>query len=123
MKELVSRKQLNAWAFQNQLHIFGKIHALMHDPYIKDISCDGINIPIFLYHSKYRNIETSISFEEEEFNSFVIRLCQRSGKQIFIGEPMVASNSIVTFVLNGGVEENIRLHVQKITVDAWIDVL
>lgn len=68
---------------------YEKIHALTLDPHIEDISCDGINIPIFLYHAKYRNIITNISFEEVELNSFVIKLCQRSGKQISVGKPMV----------------------------------
>ncbi|WP_406657155.1 type II/IV secretion system ATPase subunit [Methanolobus sp. ZRKC2] len=66
-----------------------RIHSLMLDPNIEDISCDGVDIPVFLYHNKYRNIKTNISFGEEELNSLVIKLCQRSGKHISISEPMV----------------------------------
>jgi flagellar protein FlaI len=66
-----------------------RINTLMLDPYIEDISCDGINIPVFMYHNKYRNIKTNISFAEEELNSLVIKLCQKSGKHISISEPMV----------------------------------
>jgi flagellar protein FlaI len=61
----------------------------MLDPFIEDISCDGVDIPIYLYHMKYLNIETNISFSEEKLNSFVITLCQRSGKHISISEPLV----------------------------------
>lgn len=68
---------------------FGRINALLMDPYIEDISCDGVDIPIYLYHMKYLNIETNISFNEEKLNSFVITLCQRSGKHISISEPLV----------------------------------
>lgn len=68
---------------------YGKINALMKDQYIEDISCDGVNIPIFLYHRKYHNIPTNISFEEKELNSFIIKIVQRSGKHISLGEPMV----------------------------------
>lgn len=68
---------------------FGPINGLMLDQFIEDISCDGIEIPIFLYHSKYRNIKTNISFEEHKLNSFVINLCQKSGKHISIGDPMI----------------------------------
>lgn len=68
---------------------FGRINALMMDPYIEDISCDGVDIPIYLYHMKYLNIKTNISFNEEKLNSFVITLCQRSGKHISISEPLV----------------------------------
>ncbi|MEZ5333877.1 MAG: hypothetical protein R2741_00830 [Methanolobus sp.] len=66
-----------------------RINSLMIDPNIEDISCDGIGIPIFMYHNKYRNIKTNISFVEEELNSLVIKLCQKSGKHISISEPMV----------------------------------
>jgi flagellar protein FlaI len=66
-----------------------RINSLMLDPGIEDISCDGIDIPVFMYHNKYRNIKTNISFSEEELNSLVIKLCQKSGKHISVGEPMV----------------------------------
>nr|WP_321498736.1 type II/IV secretion system ATPase subunit [uncultured Methanolobus sp.] len=66
-----------------------RINSLMLDPGIEDISCDGIEIPVFMYHNKYRNIKTNISFSEEELNSLVIKLCQKSGKHISVGEPMV----------------------------------
>ena len=68
---------------------YEKIDPLLLDPRIEDISCDGVGVPVFLYHTKYRNIITNIVFEELELNSFVIKMCQKSGKQISIGEPMV----------------------------------
>jgi flagellar protein FlaI len=68
---------------------YESIHPLMLDPYIEDISCDGVNVPVYLYHIKYHNIMTNISFSEERLNSLVIKLCQKSGKQISIGEPLV----------------------------------
>jgi len=68
---------------------FGKLDALMHDSTIEDISCNGFDIPIYLYHKKYLNIPTSVVFEEDELDSFIIRLAQRSGKHISIAEPMV----------------------------------
>jgi len=68
---------------------FGKLDALMHDSTIEDISCNGFDIPIYLYHKTYLNIPTSVIFEEDELDSFIIRLAQRSGKHISIAEPMV----------------------------------
>jgi flagellar protein FlaI len=68
---------------------YEKINPLLSDSQIEDISCDGVGLPVFLYHTKYRNIMTNIVFEELELNSFVIKMCQKSGKQISIGEPMV----------------------------------
>jgi flagellar protein FlaI len=69
---------------------YGRIDILMHDDGIEDISCDGPKTPIFLYHRKYEAIETNIYFNgEEELNSFIIKLCQISGKQISIYSPIV----------------------------------
>lgn len=66
---------------------FGRIDPLMRDTEIEDISCSGPNIPVYLYHRKYENIKTNIMFEEEELNSFVFLLAQRSGKNISIAKP------------------------------------
>ena len=69
---------------------YGRIDILMHDDGIEDVSCDGPEPPIFIHHRKYEAIETNIHFEEEqELNSFVVRLCQVSGKQISIFSPIV----------------------------------
>jgi flagellar protein FlaI len=68
---------------------FGKIDPLMHDNRIEDVSSNGFDIPIYLYHKKYTNIPTNISFKENDLNSYVIRLAQRCGKHISVAEPMV----------------------------------
>ena len=69
---------------------YGKIDILMHDDGIEDISCDGPETPIFIHHRKFEAIESNIYFDSEpELNSFLVRLCQISGKQISIFSPIV----------------------------------
>lgn len=68
---------------------WGRIEALMKDPYLEDISCDGNRVPLFLYHRKYRNVKTNIMFESDVLNSLAISLAQRSGKHISTGTPML----------------------------------
>ncbi|MCZ7357846.1 MAG: ATPase, T2SS/T4P/T4SS family [Candidatus Methanoperedens sp.] len=68
---------------------FGKIDPLMHDNRIEDVSANGHDIPIYLYHKKYANIPTNIYYNEKELTSYVIRLAQRCGKHISIAEPMI----------------------------------
>ena len=68
---------------------WSRIDALMKDPQLEDISCDGNGIPLFLYHRKYRNIKTNITFESDVLNSLAITLAQRSGKHISTGSPML----------------------------------
>ncbi|WP_319580379.1 type II/IV secretion system ATPase subunit [uncultured Methanospirillum sp.] len=68
---------------------WGRINALMMDPWIEDISCDGDNIPIFLFHRKEQNIKTNIQFETEALVSLAITLAQRSGKHISSASPLI----------------------------------
>lgn len=69
---------------------YGPIDVLMTDEQVEDISCDGIDIPIFIYHSKYESIRTNVRFKEEErLNSFIIQLGQRCGKQVSVSNPIL----------------------------------
>jgi archaeal flagellar protein FlaI len=68
----------------------GPIHAVMVDPNIEDISCDGAAQPLFIFHRQYESIPSTIRFTgEAELDGFVIRLAQRSGKAISISEPIL----------------------------------
>ncbi|MCK4269037.1 MAG: hypothetical protein KAW93_01005, partial [Methanogenium sp.] len=50
----------------------GMIDAIMHDKYIEDISCDGLNSPIFVYHSNYESLHTNVRYTSAaELDSFV----------------------------------------------------
>jgi flagellar protein FlaI len=67
-----------------------KLEVLMRDPNIEDISCDGSNVPIFLYHRRYGSLKGNIQFDDEdELSAFVIKLAQKCGKHISIAEPML----------------------------------
>ena len=69
---------------------YGKIDPIMKDSNIEDISCDGSNVPIFLFHRKYGSLKSNIIFnDEEELSFFVVRLAQKCGKHISIAEPML----------------------------------
>ncbi|MFW5902524.1 MAG: type II/IV secretion system ATPase subunit [archaeon] len=67
-----------------------KIEPLMHDPSIEDVSCDGVNIPIYIYHKQYGSIKTNIVYKNnEKLDNFVTKLAQRTGKHISISEPLL----------------------------------
>jgi flagellar protein FlaI len=69
---------------------YGKIDALMFDPFAEDISCGGVNKPIYLWHRKYENIKTNLIFQdEEELDDFVTRVVHREGRHISIAHPIV----------------------------------
>jgi archaeal flagellar protein FlaI len=69
---------------------YGKIDGLICDQMIEDISCLGINKPIYIYHRKYANAKTNIAFtDEEELDDFVTRIVHRQGKHVSIAHPIV----------------------------------
>lgn len=70
---------------------YGKIDPLMKDDAIEDISCDGVNVPIHIYHRDYYNLKTNLSFQEEGINSFVNILAEKSGDHLSYAEPVVES--------------------------------
>ena len=70
---------------------YERIDPIMKDLNIEDISCDGSNIPIFVYHRKYQNIKSNLSFESNKLDSFVMKLAQNCEKQISIGDPLINS--------------------------------
>lgn len=68
----------------------GKIEALLRDPYIEDLSCDGVNVNLFVLHSKYGPLRTNVVFSDNhELNSFVMKLAQRCGKYVSFSQPYV----------------------------------
>ena len=85
-----SRERIQYYLERNYLG-YGKIDALMQDNRIEDISCNGVDIPIFLFHQKYQNIKTNISFREAELNSMVVKLAQRGGRHISVAMPIVSA--------------------------------
>ncbi len=69
---------------------FGPIDVIMKDPDPEDISCDGVNIPIYVFHRKYGSMKSNVKFEtSDELDNYVIWLAQRSGKHISVADPML----------------------------------
>jgi len=83
------RDKIYYYVFQEFMG-YGKIDILMHDEGIEDISCDGTEIPIFIFHKDFESIRTNIFFKDtDELDSFVVKLSQMCGKQISVYEPIV----------------------------------
>jgi flagellar protein FlaI len=69
---------------------YGKIDPLMHDHMIEDISCDGPETPIYIWHRKYESLPTNVVFENgNDLDPFTVRLAYLSGKHISIANPML----------------------------------
>ncbi|HEV2318003.1 MAG TPA: type II/IV secretion system ATPase subunit [Thermoplasmata archaeon] len=69
---------------------FGPIDVLIADPQIEDISCDGVDVPLFIFHSRFESVKTSVQFaEEEHLNSFIVMLGQRCTKAVSVSNPIL----------------------------------
>ena len=69
---------------------YQKIEGLIRDEYIEDISCDGVGVPIYVFHKKYQSIKTKLVYkDDDELNSFIVYISQKCGKQISVAEPIL----------------------------------
>jgi flagellar protein FlaI len=69
---------------------FGTIDPLMRDPNIEDISCDGVNKPVYIWHRNHESIETNLSFENDELlDNLVVKLVHMAGKHVSSAFPIV----------------------------------
>lgn len=67
-----------------------EIEPLMQDPNIEDISCDGVDTPLYVIHRRFGSIKTSVSFKTmEELREFVVKLAERSGRYVSYAEPIL----------------------------------
>ncbi|MGC8969041.1 MAG: type II/IV secretion system ATPase subunit [Conexivisphaera sp.] len=87
---------------------FGKIDVMMRDPYIEDVSCDGVGVPVYVWHKDFESIRSNVSFDsQEELNSVVLRLAYVSGRSVSLANPILDATlpdgSRVNAVLGGQV--------------------
>ncbi len=69
---------------------FGKIDPLMRDPNIEDISCDGVNKSVYIWHRTFESIETNVQFENDEvLDNLVVKLVHMAGKHVSSAFPIV----------------------------------
>ncbi len=74
---------------KRNLNGYGKIDPLMYDELLEDISCNGHNLPVYVHHRYYGSIPTSIRFESDELNKFVLKLSQKADKQVSLTSPLL----------------------------------
>ncbi|MGA9839926.1 MAG: type II/IV secretion system ATPase subunit [Thermoplasmata archaeon] len=69
---------------------YGIVDVPMTDTEVEDISCDGVGIPLYIYHRKYGSIRSNLKFHSsKQLDDYVIWLAQRSGKHISVASPIL----------------------------------
>ncbi|XRH75137.1 MAG: type II/IV secretion system ATPase subunit [Candidatus Methanosuratincola verstraetei] len=69
---------------------FERIDPMMRDHFIEDISCDGVGIPLYVWHREWESIPTNVMYDDPEtLNRAVVRLAYKCGRHISIGNPIL----------------------------------
>ncbi len=69
---------------------YGPIDIPMIEAGVEDLSCDGVDVPLYIYTRQYGSIQSNIKFTTaEELDTFVVWLAQKCGKHISVAEPML----------------------------------
>lgn len=67
-----------------------EIESMMHDPYIEDIGCNGLNTPVFIVHKRFGSIETDLVYSDGSMlTDFVVKLSERCGRYISYAVPLL----------------------------------
>ena len=90
MKKLTQRqlRQLLYYLVRDIIR-YSRIDPLKHDVNVEDIHCVGYDQPIFVNHSKFGLMVTTIRFPNQELDSFVNNLAEDAGKGISKRNPDV----------------------------------
>ena len=68
----------------------GRIEPLMRDHMVEEISCDGTNIPLYIWHREFESIPSNILFQKDkELNNFARKMAYMCGKHASLANPIV----------------------------------
>ncbi|MBW6461521.1 MAG: type II/IV secretion system ATPase subunit [DPANN group archaeon] len=70
----------------------GALQPILNDSQIEDISCDGVGIPMYIFHRdpKLGSLQSNIIFKtHQELDTLVMRIAQKCGRSISMAEPLL----------------------------------
>ncbi len=69
---------------------YGPLQGIIEDPEIEDISCNGVDMPIYVWHRRFESIPTNIMFTSHQaLNDFIVKLAHKSAKHISSAQPVL----------------------------------
>ncbi|PUA32826.1 MAG: type II secretory protein [Zestosphaera tikiterensis] len=79
-----------AYYLARDLSGYGVLDPLLRDPHVEDITCDGVEIPVYVFHDMYEWLETNVVFTDvTSLEKVVRRLALRSGQEPTVARPIV----------------------------------
>jgi flagellar protein FlaI len=87
--EKAQREKFSYYLKRDMLGL-GKIEPFFHDASIEDISCDGIAIPVYVYHNRHGSLRTSVMYgNAKELDESILRIAQKCEMDISVAEPVL----------------------------------
>ena len=75
---------------QRELIGLGQADAVLRDPFIEDVSCNGHRVPIYVFHRVFGSMKTNVVYPDEALlNKYIQKLAQVSGKHVSIYQPIL----------------------------------
>ncbi len=73
---------------------YGPIDAILRDPEIEDVSCDGVGSAVYVYHARFESMRTNVVFADESaLNGYVVRLAQRCARSVSGARPLLDAST------------------------------
>ena len=71
---------------------YGKLDPVMKDTMTEDISVDGPDIPMYIYHRHHGSIRSNVVFDQQELDALIYKLAQRAGRHISLSKPLLSAS-------------------------------
>jgi flagellar protein FlaI len=69
---------------------FGPLNIVFEDDRIEDISCNGVNVPVYVYHRDFESLPTNVVFTTRKaLDDYIIHLVHKANKHISSAFPIV----------------------------------
>ncbi len=87
-KKGVDLNKIKYYAIRDMIGL-GPLEPLMRDPNIEDISVNGINKPVYIWHRRYESLPTNLVFADEKvLDNNITRLVHLGNKHISTANPI-----------------------------------
>jgi len=68
---------------------YGEVDPFVRDPEVEDITCDGVDKPIHVFHRRFEWLESNKRLDAKALESVVRKLAYRADKEASVAQPIV----------------------------------
>ncbi|XHH09084.1 MAG: type II/IV secretion system ATPase subunit [Candidatus Bathyarchaeia archaeon] len=83
------RQQVIIYYLKRKTLGYDSVDPLFKDPFLEEITCNGPDLPIYVYHPNYGFTVTNLVFGEKYADDFTSHLSELADRHLCLGEPVV----------------------------------